>query len=110
MNFWEARAAALKGKKVKRLIGEDEFSGAYTPLYFQTRPMEPYEINGHWEIVEEPRTVVQYVNLYLRPPGELSFGESHITRELALGVRYPDSIGMIEIVTNSGRLVSARNV
>jgi hypothetical protein len=87
MNFWEARQAALGGENVKRLIGEDEFSRAYTPLDFQTKPMEPYEINGHWEIVEEPR----------QKKWTLILGPNKLDIELVYE-------------TTTGKLISAKNV
>jgi hypothetical protein len=109
MNFLEARQAALEGKTV-RMVGHYSPKGITPESMLSCRAWMTESIEADWEIVEESGMVVQYVNLYLRSPGELSFGESHITRELALGVRHQDSIGMIEIVTDRGRLVSARNV
>jgi hypothetical protein len=54
LNFWEAREATLAGKTVKRLIAEDEFCNYYSKD-FLTRSMAPCEVNGHWEIVEQPK-------------------------------------------------------
>jgi hypothetical protein len=75
MNFWEARQAALEGRRVKRLISKDEF-WTYDANDFLIRPMAPCEVNGHWEIIEEPENksyvvdgngrLVEAVNLEIR--------------------------------------------
>lgn len=55
MNFWEARQAALAGKKVKLTVPGHEF----TPDEFMSDDYSfgNYEIKAEWEIVEGPQKV-----------------------------------------------------
>ena len=104
MNFWEARQAALEGKLVKRLLGEDEFSSPYTRNDFLIKSMAPYEVNGHWEIVEEPKTTTSYLNVYPYTHGTAWHCKSEA--DLSTG-----RLGVLEIITDeNGKLISARNV
>jgi hypothetical protein len=59
LNFWEAREAALSGKKVK----QPENEVTYEKDDFLFRCMEASEINGDWEIVEEPKQYTRYFTI-----------------------------------------------
>jgi hypothetical protein len=95
LNFWEARQAALEGKKVKRLLAEDEFSGPYTSTDFLTRQMAPCEVSGHWEIAEEPETITSYMNVYNK-----GLGDSRYSIEDCDMVAFPYRLGILEVVVN----------
>lgn len=101
MNFWEARQAALSGKKVK-IVGEECI---YTALNFAdwAEGVDDYgkmawnndSISAVWELVEKPEYQTVYIDL--RDCGFL------YTRHF--------SSGSIEItVDEKGKLISAKNV
>lgn len=71
MNFWEARAAALEGKKVQ-MIGTTR-SAPYEPDMFRSMGYwTKSELDAEWEIVEEPKHKTYVVTIYknyLAEPG-----------------------------------------
>jgi hypothetical protein len=105
LNFWEAREAALEGKTVKRLTAEDEFCN-YDSKDFLTRSMAPCEVNGHWEIVEEPKLTTSYHNVY-----KYAISGSWDTLEKAREILSLNILSQIAItVDENGKLIEARNV
>jgi hypothetical protein len=104
LNFWEAREAALAGKNVKRLSGEDTFT-EYDSKDFLIRSMVPCEINGHWEIVEEEQEITTYHQVF--SDGTVGSGSYPRLDHKGEKVR----IAMIELTTDkNGKLIEARNV
>jgi hypothetical protein len=107
INFWEARQAALEGKTVKRLIAEDEFCN-YDSKDFLTRSMAPYEVSGHWEMVEETKHETGYINIY---SGNSYTWGIHPRKADADNNAKLSRIGTIAItVDENGKLVKAENV
>lgn len=101
MNFWEARQAALDGKKVKMLGSSDHYDlVSFTANFVQ---FDNAKINAQWEIVEEPKNYKAYVNIYA--DGMYKYGTHNgITKD-------SDCKGTIEIITDeTGKLISAKNV
>jgi hypothetical protein len=105
MNFWEARAAALEGKKIKIVSLE----GVYTKLNFTNEYGQVlwnnHSIESEWEIVEEANTTSWFFYVdnidFIGPYEHPSYSK--------LG---KDGKGnWIEVITDeNGKLISARNV
>lgn len=102
LNFWEARCAALKGKKV-RMVGDFDI---YDASDFKEHISWPGSyIESVWVIVEEPKVLYTYLNTY-----EDCHGQALNTKGQA-DVNSKGRTGCIEIITDKqGRLISARNV
>jgi len=104
LNLWEAREAALAGKKV-RVVGGipiySEVDFTSNNSWFNTA------FNEDWEIVEEPRVFKSYLNVY-----EDGHGQAWNTKKQAdIERTCTKTNGCIEIVTDeNGQLVSARNI
>jgi hypothetical protein len=111
LNFWEAREAALAGKKVRKSAKDDgltystdDFS-VECECYFSTG-----EMALDWEIVEEPKLRTYYFNVYENTIGgpKSSVG---IANAVAANPSSPDRKGCIEItVDENGKLVDAKNL
>lgn len=106
MNFWEARQAALEGKKVKLIQGKHRWS--YTSTQFLNEPEWNKEsISAEWEIVEEPKTITRYLNVYADGGPWFSYTSKCDANLRPMG----DRIGCLKItVDENGKLISARNV
>jgi hypothetical protein len=105
LNFWEARQAALDGKKVKTCLG---------PLCFSKEEFTNQDcwsnelITADWEIVEEPKHKTCYINVYLH---DLCPWGAHETRALADSGACTDRASCLAItVDENGRLIDAKNV
>jgi hypothetical protein len=105
INFWEARQAALDGKKVRR-IG---FTLLYSTEDFTDHlNWDNNSINAAWEIVEEPKHKTCYINVYLH---NMCPWGAHETRVLADSSACTDRASCLAItVDENGKLVEARNI
>lgn len=103
MNFWQARQAALGGKRVKRVSN----GYIYSPKVFLSNELdwsEPY-FRDSWEIVEEPKLLYTYLNTY-----EDCHGQALNTKGQA-DAEDKGRTGCIEIITDEyGKLISVKNV
>lgn len=108
MNFWEARQAALEGKKV-RCVGENN-TIRYSAYFQFADYFSNLEIEGDWEIVEEPKYRTYYINIYPHSIGGPADSIDTANRRAGQD-GMPTRKGCIELVTDeSGKLISARNV
>jgi uncharacterized protein YfaP (DUF2135 family) len=104
MNFWEARQAALEGKKVKRVGDKVYYS---TKAFTDITGWDNSHIASLWEIVEEPKATTSYLNIYSDFHGSLT----HKSISEANDHKGKTAKSQIEIVTDAnGKLISAKNV
>ncbi len=106
LNFWEAREAALNGKKVKRIVTQV----VYTPsqMLHPETPWYNVHFDGDWEIVEEPKHKTCYINVYLH---NMCPWGAHETRALADSHACTDRVSCLAVtVDENGKLVEAKNV
>jgi len=103
LNFWEARQAALTGKKVRRGGNPSIFNAkAFTESFLWGTG----DLDAEWEIIEEPKRFKKYVNVY--PVG---IGEFTDSEEDSQCLEDDERVGIIEIIADStGKLLSAKNV
>jgi hypothetical protein len=106
MNFWEARLEALKGKKVRKkeklaVLSASDFQSNYT--------WRNKDIDAEWEIVEEPKSITRYINVY--DHNGVAWA-THTTKHWADDNAYSeDRLSCLEIITDkNGKLISAKNV
>jgi hypothetical protein len=96
LNFWGARKAVRSGKLVRAVGGDRIFDATE----FNGTRWSHYELDGDWEIVEEPRHKTYCVNVYDSYIGE--------------GVAIDDTSSRISCIAitvdENGRLIEARNV
>ena len=105
MNFWEARQAALEGKKVRRyndtVFTKEDFS-------CESFEWSGFDIDAEWEIVEEPKTITRFVTVY--PDGGYDWAVS-VKIKTSKTLARTGYLGRLEIITDAhGKLISARNV
>jgi hypothetical protein len=107
LNFWEAREAALAGKKVKKLSSDliytaKDFS-VTSEFYFSTN-----EMGEEWQLVEEPKQYIRYFNIHK----DTQTWVAHSTELEA--VRWSEARSSQPIIAitvdENGKLIEARNV
>jgi hypothetical protein len=105
INFWEARHAALSGKKVKRLDNDLVFDKT---CFVEAGWTEEW-LAADWEIVEEPKHITNFLNVYA--DGYWARHTSKLDAD-AYKDRYEDKrIACIAItVDEDGKLIEAKNV
>jgi hypothetical protein len=103
LNFWEAREAALAGKKVRRGITDTIFTAR--DFIDDTFEWDNHDIKADWEIVEEENEIVTYHQVF--SDGTVGSGSYPRMDHTGEKVR----IAMIELTTDkNGKLLNARNV
>jgi hypothetical protein len=106
LNFWEARAAVFEGKTVQYTI--DGFTYKFTPEEFSKASWSSQELGYEWQLVEEPKTFTQYVNVY---PANGYDWVAHTQKLYANDRARKGRIGCIAItIDENGRLIEAKNI
>jgi hypothetical protein len=113
MNFWEAREAALTGKKVR--LNRDKISHTATGVVFTARDFENSYlwcnefIAAEWE-VEEPKTITKYIGIYKGVCG-YSMGIPYFAVNDITGAKNPDLINIIALTVDvNGMILEAKNI
>jgi hypothetical protein len=105
LNFWEARQAALAGKKV-RMVENFQNKVLDWNLWKEVNGWYEDEFNADWEIVEEPVRKTYYVNVY-----QVSLVGIFNTKKDADDFSSPSRLNCLAItVDGDGKLVEARNI
>ena len=104
LNFWEARQAALSGKRVKKVDTDTEFT--IDDFMSDDYSFDNYEIKADWEVVDEPKLFKSYLNIY-----KDGHGQAWNTKAQADSEANPGRVGCIEITTDeNGEIIDTKKV
>jgi hypothetical protein len=109
MNFWEARQAALNGKKVKR-ADDTESLYIYNKVAMLSCGFEPEDIAADWVIIKEPEYKTYYVNIYSKSLGVPKDNERLAVEAMNSYQGSPYLARLAITVDDEGQFISAKNI